>query len=65
MNPRKIISLNLDVDVVQRIDQYVVRPCSRSDLVNDVLVYMMQNSGILEHFVREKNSQLQSCANNE
>lgn len=61
---RKIISITIDYETLNQIDKLVVRPCSRSDIINCVLEYILNSPGIIEHFVHEKNVEFERCANN-
>ena len=49
---RKTYSFNLDIDTINKIDQFVISPTSRSDLVESSLIYLLQNSYILTSFVQ-------------
>ena len=51
---RKTYSFNLDIDTINKIDQFVINPCSRSDLVESLLTYALQNSYILSSFVQTR-----------
>lgn len=55
---RKITSLNLDIDKIQLLDQYIKLPCSRSDVVNDILGYVLQSPYVIEAFVKSKLDEL-------
>lgn len=59
---RKIISANMDEEKISFIDSYVIRPCSRSDVLNDLIGYVMQTPSIIEHFVSQKNRELENNA---
>lgn len=52
----------LDVDVVNTLDTKVIRPCSRSDIINAGMKYLLQSPYILEAFVKETNFSLQEIA---
>lgn len=49
---RKTFSFNLDIETINKIDQFVINPCSRSDLIESILTYTLQNSYILTSFVQ-------------
>ena len=55
---RRVTSLNLDTDKIERLDQYIKLPCSRSDVVNDILGYVLQSPYIIEAFVKMKLDEL-------
>ncbi len=52
----------LDPNKVDRLDQYVIRPCSRSDVIDDVLGYILQSPYIIEAFVKLRNDNMLSNA---
>ena len=54
--------LVLDDDVVTKIDQRVIRPCSRSDTINDALVYLLQTPYIFEDIIKRRNEDMLSIA---
>lgn len=66
---RKIITMNIDIEKLQVFDSYLVPPCGRSDLWNEIMGYMILNPTMLTHFVNKKNSEIQnllaSIPNNE
>lgn len=55
---RKIISINIDIEKVQRLDQYVIRPCSRSDVINDLIGFALNSPYVIEAFVKSKLDEL-------
>lgn len=53
----------LDVEVVNEIDKKVNRPCSRSDIINAGLKYLLQSPYVFDVFVKEINQEFLSKAN--
>ena len=49
---RKTFSFNLDIETINKIDQFVIKPTSRSDLIESLLTYALSNSYILTSFVQ-------------
>ncbi len=45
----------LDVSVVNEIDKKVSRPCSRSDIINASLQYLLQTPYVFDSFVQSIN----------
>lgn len=56
MNKKYLIVL--DENTVTRLDSHVVRPCSRSDIVNDALTYLLDYPNIIQSFVEKRNSKM-------
>ena len=54
---RKTYSFNIEQDIISRLDAIVISPTgdgarvSRSDVLNDLLEYALQNQYVLESFV--------------
>ena len=48
---RKTYSFNIEQDIISRLDAIVISPVSRSDVLNDLLEYALQNKYVLESFV--------------
>lgn len=59
---RKATSINFDTDKLAILDQYIIRPCSRSDLINDIVGYILQSPYVLETFVKLKLDELNNNA---
>lgn len=57
---RKIITMNIDVDKLQVFDSYLVAPCGRSDLWNEIMGYIILQPNLLTHFVNKKNAEIQN-----
>ena len=51
---RKIISFNIDVDKLTVLDSYVQLPCTRSDLLNEIVGYMIDNPQTMSYFVTKR-----------
>ena len=51
---RKTFSFNLEQDNISRLDQFVISPCSRSDLIDSLINYALQTPYVLESFVQSK-----------
>ena len=51
---RKIYSINVSEDNIKLLDSFLVKPVSRSDIVDEILGYCLQETSIIQHFV-EKN----------
>ncbi|HSA76377.1 MAG TPA: hypothetical protein VLE02_02415 [Nitrosarchaeum sp.] len=51
---RKPITFHIDVDTLKVLDSYVLLPCCRSDLLNEIVSYMLTNPGTINHFVNKK-----------
>ena len=51
---RKIISFNIDVDKLTVLDSYVQLPCTRSDLLNEIVGYMIGNPQTMSYFVTKR-----------
>lgn len=52
---RKKYLIVLDSEIIDVIDQKVIRPCSRSDVINDSMKYLLQSPYIIEAFVNDRN----------
>ena len=48
---RKTYSFNIEQDIISRLDAIVISPVSRSDVLNDLLEYALNNQYVLESFV--------------
>lgn len=48
---RKTYSFNIEQDIINRLDAIVISPVSRSDVLNDLLEYALNNQYVLESFV--------------
>ena len=57
---RKVITMNIDVDKLKVFDSYLIAPCGRSDLWNEIMGYMINNPTMLTHFVNKKNSEIEN-----
>ena len=51
---RKLISFHIDADSLKVLDSYLLPPCGRSDLLNEIVGYMLTNPGTINHFVNKK-----------
>ena len=51
---RKLITINIDIESLKVLDSYLQVPCGRSDLLNEIISYMLTNPGTIEHFVNKK-----------
>lgn len=45
----------LEQETRDALDKFVIRPCSRSDVIEDVMQYMMKNPDVLKSFVDSRN----------
>lgn len=48
---RKTYSFNIEQDIISRLDAIVISPVSRSDVLNNLLEYALNNQYVLESFV--------------
>ena len=55
---RKKYLIVLDSDIVEILDQKVIRPCSRSDIINDSLKYLLQSPYVFDAFIKDRNKML-------
>ena len=51
---RKIYSINVNEDNIKILDSFLVSAVSRSDIIDDLIGYCLQETSIIQHFV-EKN----------
>lgn len=57
---RKTFSFNLEEDFISRLDQFVIRPTSRSDILNDLIQYALDNEPYLTAIVNNKLDSIKS-----
>lgn len=66
---KKITTINVNADNLKVFDSYLVAPCGRSDLFDEVLSYIITSPQLLIHFVNKKNTEIKnyvdSIPNNE
>jgi|APSaa5957512535_1039671.scaffolds.fasta_scaffold740010_1 hypothetical protein len=55
---KKPVSLNLETDKVKQLDLLIQTPVSRSDIVNDILGYLLQSPDTIKHFVSVRQQQI-------
>lgn len=60
---RKVITFNVEKDQLTILDSYLVAPVSRSDLMNEILSYMLTNPGTINHFVNKKLDEIKTIVN--
>ena len=51
---RKIYSINVSEEHIKLLDSFIINPVSRSDIIDDLIGYCLQETSIIQHFV-EKN----------
>jgi len=56
---RKPISINFELDNIKQLDVFIHPPVSRSDLINDILEYMLKNPDTIKHFVKTRQQQIE------
>ena len=61
---RKIYSMNLDQDKIMRLDQMIISPCSRSDIVDDIIGFVLQSPYVIDAFIKSKLIEFESKVNN-
>lgn len=59
---RKQTLVCFEIDLLAQFDQHIIRPCSRSDLLNDIIEYLLRNPYVIDSFVQNRNSIMQSNA---
>jgi len=59
---RKQTLVYFETDLLSQFDQYVIRPCSRSDLLNDIIDYLMKNPHVINSFVERRNASMLEIA---
>ena len=52
---RRAYCLNLDVDKVKMLDLQIIRPCSRSDAINDLIQFALDSGYVISAFVKSRN----------
>lgn len=52
----------IDENNIIRLDSHVIRPCSRSDIVNDVLSYILDYPNIIQSIVEKRNNNMLESA---
>lgn len=57
---RKLITINIDVDSLTVLDSYLISPCGRSDLLNELISYMLSQPEYVKHFVGKKNTEIKN-----
>ncbi len=55
---RKPFLLNLDIDKVQKLDAQIIRPCSRSDVINDLIQFALDSGYVISAFIKSRNDQM-------
>lgn len=59
---RKKYTLNLDVDKVTALDNLIIRPCSKSDVINDLIQFALDSGYVISAFVKTRNDNMYSYA---
>ena len=60
MNKKYLIVF--DENTITRLDSYVIRPCSRSDIINDAMTYLLDYPNIIQSFVEKRNNTMLNIA---
>ena len=55
---RKLITFNIEIESLKSLDAFVIAPCSRSDILNEIISYMLTNPETINHFVNSKMDQI-------
>ena len=59
---RKPTSINFEIDHLQQLKQYLIAPVSMSDLMNDIVGFMLLNPSTINTFVERKLNELKQYA---
>lgn len=59
---RKPTSINFEIDKLQQLKQYLIPPVSMSDLMNDIVGFMLLNPSTINTFVERKLDELKQYA---
>lgn len=59
---RKQTLVYFETDLLNQFDQHIVRPCSRSDALNDILDYLLKNPDVINSFVERRNASMKEIA---
>ena len=55
---RKAYCLNLDVDKIEKLDLQIIRPCSRSDVINDLIQFALDSGYVISAFIKSRNDEM-------
>ena len=55
---RKPTLLNLEIEIVQKVKDKIVRPCSMSDVINDLMQYALDSGYVIDAFVKARNDEM-------
>lgn len=55
---RRPYCLNLDIDKVEKLDLQIIRPCSRSDVINDLIQFALDSGYVISAFIKSRNDDM-------
>ena len=60
---RKIFSMNIEEQSIKNLDNFIKPPCSRSDILELLIQYALENQSMLDYFVQKKLDEIKSIVN--
>lgn len=60
MKIRRVFGVNVNADNLKILDQYVIAPCSRSDVIDEIIAYVIKSPEFLKSLVDNKLEQIKN-----